>query len=176
MACGLGSSVSITTGYWLDGPGIESRLGWDFLHLSRLALGPTQPPVQWVQGLSRGAWCWPLTPFQCCGHERVELYLYSPYGLYGLYRASVPVQGWPLPLLFFFFFTDGIPAELLKHGRQEVINKIQKLMGIIWEKESIPEEQKLSIIRSSDKTRLFWLLMPVNVNGVFNEMVIRKYY
>jgi hypothetical protein len=23
----------------------------------------------------------------------VELYLYSPYGLYGLYRASVPVQG-----------------------------------------------------------------------------------
>jgi hypothetical protein len=27
------------------------------------------------------------------GHERVELYLYSPYGPYGLYRASVPVQG-----------------------------------------------------------------------------------
>jgi len=33
------------------------------------------------------------------GHERVELYLYSPYGPYGLYRASVPVQVWPLPLL-----------------------------------------------------------------------------
>jgi hypothetical protein len=31
------------------------------------------------------------------GHERVELYLYSPYGLYGLYRASVPVQGRALP-------------------------------------------------------------------------------
>ena len=28
----------------------------------------------------------------------VELYLCSPYGPYGLYRASVPVQGWPLPL------------------------------------------------------------------------------
>jgi len=27
------------------------------------------------------------------GHERVELYLYTPYGPYGLYRASVPVQG-----------------------------------------------------------------------------------
>jgi hypothetical protein len=33
------------------------------------------------------------------GYERVELYLYSPYGPYGLYRASVPVQGWPLPFL-----------------------------------------------------------------------------
>ena len=27
----------------------------------------------------------------------VELYLYSPYGPYGLYRASVPVQGCTLP-------------------------------------------------------------------------------
>ena len=31
----------------------------------------------------------------------LELYLYSPYGPYGLYRASVPVQGWPLPLPFY---------------------------------------------------------------------------
>jgi hypothetical protein len=31
------------------------------------------------------------------GHERVELYLYSPYGPYGLYRASVSVQGCTLP-------------------------------------------------------------------------------
>ena len=35
------------------------------------------------------------------GHERVELYLYSPSGPCGLYRASVPVQGWPLPLPYF---------------------------------------------------------------------------
>ena len=33
------------------------------------------------------------------GHERVELYLYSSYGPYGLYRASVPVQGCTLRLL-----------------------------------------------------------------------------
>jgi hypothetical protein len=52
--CGPGSSVSIATGYRLDSPGIKSRWGWDFPHLSRLALGPTQPPVQWVPYLSRG--------------------------------------------------------------------------------------------------------------------------
>ena len=65
---GPGSAVGIATGYWLDGPGIEPRWGWDFLHLSTPVLGPTQPPVQWVPVLSRGqraagAWRWPLTPF-----------------------------------------------------------------------------------------------------------------
>ena len=40
----------------------------------------------------------PSPPSSAVGHERVELYLYSPFGPYSLYRASVPVQGWPLPL------------------------------------------------------------------------------
>ena len=50
----LGSVVGIATGYGLDGPGIESRWGRDFPHLSRPALKPAQPPVQWVPGISRG--------------------------------------------------------------------------------------------------------------------------
>jgi hypothetical protein len=48
------SSVIIATGYGLDGPGIESRWGRDFPHLSRPALGPIEPPVQWVLGLCPG--------------------------------------------------------------------------------------------------------------------------
>ena len=84
ISTGRDSAIGIATRYGLDGPGIESRWGRGFPHPSRPPLGPTQPPVQWVPSLSRGkaagALCWPPTPSKCRGHERVELYLYSPSG------------------------------------------------------------------------------------------------
>jgi len=46
-------SVGIATDYGLDGPGSNSG-GDEIFRQSRPALGPTQNPVKWVPGLSRG--------------------------------------------------------------------------------------------------------------------------
>ena len=60
-------------------------MGRDFLHLSRPALGPTQPPVHGYRdfpgGKERpGLDADPSPPSSAVGHERVELYLYPPVG------------------------------------------------------------------------------------------------
>jgi len=51
--CGPGSSFDIATDYGLDGPGSNPG-GEEIFRPSRTALGPTQPPVQRVLGLSQG--------------------------------------------------------------------------------------------------------------------------
>ena len=47
------SSVGIVTDYGLDCPGSNPG-GDEIFRSSRPALGPTQPPVKWVPGVSRG--------------------------------------------------------------------------------------------------------------------------
>jgi len=112
--CGPGSVVCIATGYGLDGPGIESRCGLDFPHMSRPALWPTQPPVQWVPGLPGGkerpGRDADPSPLLVPWGRTVELYLYSLYGPYGLYRASAPVEGCTLP-----FFTPAFLCHYPSH-------------------------------------------------------------
>ena len=51
--CRPGSSVGIATDYGLDGPGSNSG-GDEISRPTRSALGPNQPTVKWVPGLSRG--------------------------------------------------------------------------------------------------------------------------
>jgi len=74
--------AEIATRYGLDGPGIESRWGRDFPQSSRPDLGSTQPPVQWVPGLSRGVkrqghGVDHLPPASAEVKERVDIYKYS---------------------------------------------------------------------------------------------------
>jgi len=52
---GLYSSDGVAARDGLDGSGIESQWGRNYLHLSRLAIGSTQFPVQWIPSLYLGA-------------------------------------------------------------------------------------------------------------------------
>ena len=57
--------IAIAIRHGLDGQGIESRWGRYFPQLSRTALGPTHPRVDWLLGLSPGgtaAEVWRLPP------------------------------------------------------------------------------------------------------------------
>ena len=77
-------------------PGIECLWGRDFPYPSRQVLEPTQPPIQWVTGLSRGkppgTWIDHTPPCSTGVKERVELYKYSSYW------PSCSVLGRLLPL------------------------------------------------------------------------------
>jgi hypothetical protein len=100
---GPGSVVGIATGYGLDGPGSNPGVGEIFRTCPDGPWGPPNLLYNWYRvfpgGKERpGRDADPSPPSSAVGHERVELYLYSHYGAYGLYRASVPVQGCTLPL------------------------------------------------------------------------------
>jgi hypothetical protein len=52
--CEPGGIVDMTTGYKLEGLGIESEWRRDFPDLSRPVLGSTRRPIEWVPGHSQG--------------------------------------------------------------------------------------------------------------------------
>jgi len=94
-----GSVVGVATGYGLDGPGIESRWGARFS--APIQTGPGAHPDSCTMGTGsfpgvksgRGPTLTPhplLVPWSRKGRGIPLLSSYEPYGLY---RASVPVQG-----------------------------------------------------------------------------------
>jgi len=94
---GLGSVVSIVTGYGLDGPGIEFRWGARFSE--PVQTGPRAHPAFCIMGTGsfrgvkrpgRGLYHPPLSSAEV--KEIVELYLYAPSG------SSWPVLRRTLPL------------------------------------------------------------------------------
>jgi len=79
---GWGSNFSIETHYGRSRfqTSVEYR---EFPQLSRPALRPSQPPVQWVLGLFPGGKVarvrgWLITPSRAKVQETVQSYLYSP--------------------------------------------------------------------------------------------------
>ena len=97
---GRDRSVSIATSYGMDRPGIESRWDRDFPHPSRPALGPTQPLIQRVPGLSQGVKrpgrrVNQPPPSSAEVKERAQLNLRSPFG------PSGPLLWWTSPYLVY---------------------------------------------------------------------------
>jgi hypothetical protein len=111
-----GSSVSIATGYGLDGPGSNPGEGEIFRTCPDRPWGPSNFLYNGYRVFSGGKErpgrdADHSSPSSAVGHERVELYLYSLYRLYGLYRASVPVQGVHFTFIYFSDYINKIHLQ-----------------------------------------------------------------
>jgi hypothetical protein len=80
---------NIAPRYELDDPGIKSRWGRDVPHLSRPAMGPTQPPIQWVPGVKQpgigvdhppaSSDSLPFWAFMACSRVKLPFYHHKYY-------------------------------------------------------------------------------------------------
>jgi len=118
---------------------------------TRPALGPTQPPIQWVPGASSlgdkacGAWSWPLTFIQCRGYERVELYIHPPIRFHGV------VQDTRTTLLYLYFYptTDNFTWWILKTALFYVRNK-QDIKIFLWQIIKVSKDNRQFAVSMGD--------------------------
>jgi len=112
------------------------------------------------------------------GHERVELYLYSPYGPCGLYRASVPVQRCTLPYSVLAFWkkknllsVPGIKASIVQSIQMKLNNsqfiqpqKTPAFCGFtVWESWLICLIRTLMIETESDSENLVYVAASLRI-------------
>jgi len=120
---GPGSSVDIAAGYGLDGPGIESRWGGEIFRTCpdrpwgphsllyngyRIFPGGKQRPGRDAD---------PSPPSSAVGPERVELYLYSPYGPY---RACAEPQCLYRLTFTFTFYLEGTNELYIQRNARQI--------------------------------------------------------
>ena len=86
---------------------------------------------------------WAVQPVQSLSACTVELYLYSSYGPYGLYRASVPLQGCTLP--FYYFMLPGEQGKVHRAPFLQLMSEVS--VGIVdkWRHKYGRLKLKLSI-------------------------------
>ena len=108
-------------------------MGRFFVHPSRPALWPTQPPIQWVPGLFRGV----KRPVRGADHPppssaevegRVELYICSPSW------PSWPVIGrtLPLPLTFLLLFVTFMQGIFNYVSETNHFTRVYIVAAIMW--------------------------------------------
>jgi len=104
----------------------------------------------------------PSPPSSAVVHERVELYLYSPYGPYGLYRASVPVQGCTLPLCGYIVFLANCECGEYRLGASFVVRlgsnfSIRHLHAV-----SFHEHRCRNGVPFNERNEIAWTRVPLN--------------
>jgi hypothetical protein len=117
---GPGSEDGIATGYGLDGPGSNPTGGRFFApvqtgpgaHRAFCTMGTGSfPGVKSGRGVTLSP-----HPILVPWSRKSRAITLPPYGLYGLYRASVPVQGCILPLPFKNDWRRTSPPPIRLHG------------------------------------------------------------
>jgi hypothetical protein len=137
-----GSSVGTATGYWLDGPGIESRWGRDFptpvqtgpgIHPASCTMGTVSFP-----GVKRPGRRADHPPLPCAEVENKYSYTSTPP-----LGPWWPAIGWPLPLFLF------VPSMVMWEERGMVISAERRLQCVITDRPGV-KERFFYMLRSVD--------------------------